>query len=372
MATGTPGNDSLTNDPTIGHDTIDALGGDDVITIRTPNDRGQPAGETVTVNGGDGFDTLIVNAGSAYLTFGATGYDGSVLVRYGGRYQVFWTSIERLELTGALYVASDLVLGDEIDILRLSPGFGGKVDTGAGNDEIYFAGSGSTARVSGNGGAGNDIVDLSGLTYVGGGGQPHEAIGGDGNDILRGSGYTDRVDGGGGNDNISLYYASVFAKTSQAFDTALGGAGNDNFFFGAALTPFDAVTGGADIDTLVIQGDYAGGLTLSSKVTEIEGISVLAGSNGNFGAPGTGSHDYVITTNDSNFAAGVRAKINGAALLATEDFTFNGSAETDASFVVYGSRGVDTLTGGFGSDIFFYAEDRFAARRHRQWRPGRL
>jgi Ca2+-binding RTX toxin-like protein len=43
-----------------------------------------------------------------------------------------------------------------------------------------------------------------------------------------------------------------------------------------------------------------------------------------------------------------------------EDFTFNGSAETDASFVVYGGKGKDTLTGGLGNDIFFYAEDRFA------------
>jgi len=48
-------------------------------------------------------------------------------------------------------------------------------------------------------------------------------------------------------------------------------------------------------------------------------------------------------------------------LLAGEDFTFNGSAETDAKFVVYGGKGVDTLTGGLGNDIFFYAEERFAS-----------
>jgi Ca2+-binding RTX toxin-like protein len=359
MATGTAGNDNLTNDPTIGHDTIDALGGNDVITIQQPNDRGQISPESVTVNGGDGVDTLIINGGGAYLEFGASGYDGSVNVRYGGIYQVFWSSIERLELTGALYANANFTLGDEVDILRLSPGFGGRVNTGAGNDQVTVSGSGNSDRIVIDGGAGDDLVDLSGLAY-GGGGMGHEALGGDGNDVLRGSGYKDRLDGGAGNDSLSLYQAPAFAKDSQIFDTAVGGAGNDNFFFGAQLTAFDVVTGGAGIDTLVIQGNYAGGLVLSNKVTQIEGISILAGNNTNFGNAGTGSYDYSITTNDANFAAGVRAKINGAALLATEDFTFNGSAETDASFVVYGSRGVDTLTGGFGNDIFFYAEERFS------------
>ena len=57
-----------------------------------------------------------------------------------------------------------------------------------------------------------------------------------------------------------------------------------------------------------------------------------------------------------------RCAINGAALLAGEDFTFDGSAETDAKFVVYGGRGTDDLTGGDGNDIFFFAEGgRFAA-----------
>ena len=57
----------------------------------------------------------------------------------------------------------------------------------------------------------------------------------------------------------------------------------------------------------------------------------------------------------------MQARVNGSALLAGEDFTFNGSAETDASYVVYGGKGKDTLIGGLGNDIFFYAEERFAS-----------
>jgi Ca2+-binding RTX toxin-like protein len=361
MATGTEGPDSLTNDPAVTHDVINALGGDDVITTQRPNPT-MNGGETVEVNGGAGFDRLVIDTNYTNLSnLSATGYDGSVTVRGGTGifYSVFWTSIERLEITGRFF-SNGFSLGDEVDIVRLQAGFGGSINTGGGHDEIYILGSSSGARVSADGGAGNDIIDLSAMTSSGGGGVPHQALGGEGNDVLRGSAYSDDLDGGDGNDTLSLYYPSAFPKLSNQADRALGGSGNDNFFFGASLSQFDIVTGGADVDTLVIQGDYAGGLVLSANVTQIEGLSILAGNNTNFGNSGTSSYNYSITTNDANFAAGMQAKVNGAALLATENFTFNGSAETDASFVVYGSRGVDTLTGGFGNDIFFYAENRFA------------
>jgi serralysin len=160
------------------------------------------------------------------------------------------------------------------------------------------------------------------------------------------------VTGGAGNDVLRL--------EDGGDDTANGGAGNDSLFFIGALTAADVVNGGDGGDTLVLQGPY-GALTLTANVTQIENISILAGSNTAFGEPGTNRYDYVVTTNDANFAAGVQSRINGVALLAGEDFTFDGSAETDASFVVYGGKGKDTLLGGLGNDIFFFAEDRFAS-----------
>jgi VCBS repeat-containing protein len=155
--------------------------------------------------------------------------------------------------------------------------------------------------------------------------------------------------------------SDMFLLGQGGDDTASGGAGNDNIYFIGALTSADAVNGGDGTDTLILQGDYAGGLKLTANVTQIENISILGGNNTNFGESGTNRYDYVLTTLDSNFAAGVQARINGSALLAGEDFTFDGSAETDALFVVYGGKGKDTLTGGLGNDIFFYAEDRFAS-----------
>ena len=175
---------------------------------------------------------------------------------------------------------------------------------------------------------------------------------GSGNDKLTGNAADNRLDSGAGNDQLFLWFGG-------GNDTALAGAGNDAIFFGGTLNSADVVRGGDGTDTLVIQGAY-GALTLTSNVTEIENLSLLGGDNTAFGEPGTNRYDYSITIHDSNFAAGLQVRVNGAALLADEDFIFDGSAETDAKFVVYGGKGKDTLTGGLGNDIFFFAEDRFA------------
>ncbi|HEY5723339.1 MAG TPA: Calx-beta domain-containing protein [Allosphingosinicella sp.] len=156
--------------------------------------------------------------------------------------------------------------------------------------------------------------------------------------------------------------ADFFDMSQGGDDNVDGLAGNDIFYFGGALTAADTVTGGPGTDTIVLQGDYSAGLTLDGSVTEIEAISFLAGSNTAFGDPGTNLYDYDITIDDANFAAGIVAKINGANLLAGEDLTFDGSAETDAKFLIYGGKGTDDLTGGDNTDIFFFADGgRFAA-----------
>ncbi|HYG48352.1 MAG TPA: calcium-binding protein, partial [Allosphingosinicella sp.] len=181
---------------------------------------------------------------------------------------------------------------------------------------------------------------------------PVSVTGGSGADLIVGTASSDMLSGEGGND--------VFHLQAGGDDIVHGGDGLDNFFFIGALTSADVVNGGSGVDTVIVQGPY-GALTLSANLTQIENVSILAGSNTAFGEPGTNRHDYVLTTNNANFAAGVQARINAAALLEGEDFTFDGSAETDASYVVYGGKGKDTLLGGLGNDIFFYAEERFAS-----------
>jgi Ca2+-binding RTX toxin-like protein len=172
-------------------------------------------------------------------------------------------------------------------------------------------------------------------------------------DTIRGSVGSDRIESGEGSDILHPWVGG-------GDDTVLAGAGNDNIFFIGSLTGADVVNGGEGTDTLILQGPY-GSLALSANVTQIENISILGGNNTNFGEPGTNRYDYVLIVNNANFAAGVQARINGAALLADEDFTFDGSAETDAMFVVYGGKGKDTMLGGQGNDIFFFGEERFAS-----------
>ncbi|HEX8481602.1 MAG TPA: calcium-binding protein, partial [Allosphingosinicella sp.] len=118
---------------------------------------------------------------------------------------------------------------------------------------------------------------------------------------LTGSAANNVVTGGSGNDVLRLQHGGD--------DTVFGGAGNDSIFFIGALTGADVVNGGDGGDTLVLQGAY-GALTLTANVTQIENISILAGSNTAFGEPGTNRYDYGLTIHDANFAAGVQARIN--------------------------------------------------------------
>lgn len=182
------------------------------------------------------------------------------------------------------------------------------------------------------------------VTVTGAASPGDRLMGDEGDNVIRGTPGPDIFDlGQGGNDNVS------------------GLGGDDYFYFGGALTAQDVVAGGGGYDTIVLQGDYGEGLVLDGDVTRIEAISMLAGTNQAFGSEGTQLHDYVITTHDSNFVAGLRVKINGSALLAGEDLTFDGSAETDATFLIYGGGGTDILTGGRGNDIFFFDVGDFAA-----------
>ncbi|MFL6844373.1 MAG: calcium-binding protein [Allosphingosinicella sp.] len=333
-----------------------------------------------TVLGGNGADILVGGAGADYLSGGGgndqlDGGTGADTMRGGIGDDVYFVD------DGADDVRESAGQGiDEIRTSLASYSIAAKPNfenlTGLGNADQTFVGNASANVIDGGagadtmtGGAGNDIyyVDNAGDTVVENANEGIDevrtslalyslvgtnlenlAATSDLNHDFRGNSANNVVSGGGGNDALKLYDGGA--------DSVHGGAGDDLLFFGASIDSSDVIDGGADIDTLIVQGNYVGGLTLTANVTNIENLSILAGTNTNVGAPGTELYDYVITTNDANFAAGVQVRVNAGALLPGEDFTFNGSNETDASFVIYGGRGVDTLTGGLGNDIFFFAE----------------
>jgi VCBS repeat-containing protein len=166
------------------------------------------------------------------------------------------------------------------------------------------------------------------------------------------------------NDNVITGSSGneTFLLQQGGTDTASGLAGADIFYFGGSMVAASTVDGGSGYhtDTIILQGDYSGGLVLGANVVGIERISLLAGSNTTFGASGLDINSYSITTHNSNFAASVRAEIDGSALLAGENLTVNGSAETDAPFHIFGGRGTDHLAGGAQNDALVFFSGRFA------------
>ncbi|MEA3054197.1 MAG: hypothetical protein QOG72_3100 [Sphingomonadales bacterium] len=169
---------------------------------------------------------------------------------------------------------------------------------------------------------------------------------------LRGGGGDNVVTGGGGNDLLRL--------NDGGDDTASGGGGSDVLYFGGAFTGADIADGGEGRDVLVLQGNYT--LTLSAgNLTGVESLSLQSGSRTTWGDVANNFYDYSLTTNNANVAAGQQLIVNGQTLRAGEDFSFDGSAETDGYFLVYGGHGVDTLKGGAGNDAFFFEGVRWGA-----------
>jgi hypothetical protein len=173
--------------------------------------------------------------------------------------------------------------------------------------------------------------------------------------------------GTSGNDIITGTPNGDFFMLQQGGnDIAVGLGGGDAFYFGSALTAADQVNGGGGNDQLAIQGDYSAGLTLgAANLIGVETLVVMTHSDNRFGGGSVNPYSYNITTVEANVAAGQQLLVNASTLQAGENFTFNGSAETDGTFFIYGGKGNDTLTGGAGADVFFFAEDgRFGSGDH--------
>ncbi|HEX8655316.1 MAG TPA: calcium-binding protein [Allosphingosinicella sp.] len=170
---------------------------------------------------------------------------------------------------------------------------------------------------------------------------------------LRGNVHDNILAGGAGGDTFHLQDAGL--------DKVSGGGGNDTVYFGGTHSAGDEFDGGAGTDTVLYQGNT----TISAadmRLFNVESISLLAGSNTGWGDNFNNRYSYSFTATEATAAAGVQLKVNGASLLAGENLVFNGAADTDSSFYIYGGMGVDTLTGGAGNDIFYFDKDgRWAA-----------
>jgi len=233
---------------------------------------------------------------------------------------------------------------------------------GGGGNDIFLLGANLNSAQSIDGGAGNDTVQLDGDYSAGLVFTPTMMVNVETLQLIAGHSYnlttddasvaagqTLTVDGSalGAGDALTFNGAAEtngnFLIDAGAGDNTLtGGAGNDGFYFAASFAATDTVNGGGGDNQIGLDGDYSAGLTLGpSTITNIQVIACLPG------------FDYNLTTNDGNVAAGATLTIWAANLTSSNTLTFNGAAETDGNFIVYGGSGNDVLTGGHGNDTLY-------------------
>jgi VCBS repeat-containing protein len=207
-----------------------------------------------------------------------------------------------------------------------------------------------------NGDDGKDIINgLGGNDIINGFGEDDTLRGGDGDDVIDGGAGNDRIEGGNGDDRLTGGTGDDVvlggAGNDRIFlqdggdDIALGGSGDDRFFLQGALTSADKIIGGAGFDTVNLEGNYPDLVLEADTFDGIENIRIT-----NFDAA---DNNYRITTVDETVEAGELLRVDARDLGAGESLTFDGSRETDGTFLLLGGSGGDVLIGGAGDDQLF-------------------
>jgi Ca2+-binding RTX toxin-like protein len=143
---------------------------------------------------------------------------------------------------------------------------------------------------------------------------------------------------------------SFFIYGGGGNDLLTGGARKDVFIFGhqGQWGTGDIVTGGAGVDQLALRGNYT--ITFgANQLVGIEQIGMVSAQDTRYGALGS-SYSYDLTMVDSNVDS-IQMTVDAAPLRPGETLTFNGSAEDDGSFRVFGGQGNDSIVAGQNGDI---------------------
>jgi Ca2+-binding RTX toxin-like protein len=313
-----------------------------------------------SMTGGAGNDTYVVDHGGDTVTELADEGTDEIRTNLASYTLAALPNVENLTGTNA---AGQTLAGNGANNVVIGAAGNDIIDGAAGNDtfqggagnDLYFVDSASDSVVE-LAGEGTDEVRTGIAAYTLTANVENLTATSNINHDFRGNAGDNALSGGGGNDFLRLY--------DGGNDSAYGGAGNDVILFGAAMTWTDFVDGGDGLDQLVLQGNYVGGsaLLFGGGVVSIENIAILPGNDTRFGDPGTNHYDYSLTLQDATVAAGVQLVVDANRLRAGEDFTFDGSAESDGSFFIYGGGGSDILFGGGKNDVFLFSAQG-------QWNP---
>ncbi|MDL5034720.1 calcium-binding protein, partial [Pelomonas sp. APW6] len=397
---GTDGNDSLTG-YNVGPNTVQALGGDDVLQGSNRDDVLDGGAGNDTLIGGEGNDTLIGGAGNDTLDGGAgsdtfvfaSGFGQDVLNENdwgGGRVDVVKftdlasTDVESFERRGSDLVltfksgdslklvdfnlASNFperkidriefkdVIWDQSTILRNATGTpDGDVIAGYAIDDVLDGKAGDDVI---NGNAGNDLLK--------GGEGADQLLGGEGDDTLIGGVGNDTLDGGFGSD--TFVFASGFGQDVLNENDWGGGRVDVVKFTDLASTDVESFERrGSDLvltfksgDSLTLAKYFYADSSPEYKINQIQFTDATwdqAMVNGM--ASGTRGDDILQGT-------GLNDVLDGKA----GDDVINGNAGNDllkggegadqllggeGNDTLIGGVGNDTLDGGFGSDTFVFA-----------------
>ena len=290
-------------------DTVFGSGGDDVMIFggRGSEAHGRGGDDLMayipnvaaTLDGGEGNDTLQVDAGSNVLYFIVDGSDGSV---DDGQLSVL-TGFETFHATG----------GAQADIASFAAG-----------DDVFMGLFGADTCF---GGLGKDTLS--------GGRDTDSLIGGDADDVLIGGGQNDALYGGAGNDSLT---------GGRGADVIDGGAGRDRILL---YLGDDTVTGGDGADKFVFNRNQSGSHLLTD-FTHGQDLLLFDPSLLQFG-PGSGPLD------PSLFAV-------GAAVGSQAQFVLQYNAETGLSRLTWDPNGDNPAGGVYGiarftGEVTLTAED---------------
>ena len=319
-----------------GHDLIDAPG----------------AGVVVTINGGDGNDTLrggvaddVINgdAGDDWVT----GREGNDLLDAGTGSNILWESADvdyvltDTTLTG---LGSDTLLG--IAEARLL----------GGNSPNHIDASSATIPVLLNGRAGDDtLLGGSGDDTLGGGAGADSIVAGPGHDRLMGQGSSlDSLTGGPGNDTIDggEGYDHLIETADVDFtvtDTSLVGLGSDTLI-GIELAQLFA----GNSDNLLDGTLFSGRAFFNGK----GGHDTLAGGSGHDRLFGGSGRDLVTGGDGHDVLRGQGGNYDTLLGEAGDDKLAGGNGHDSldggpGNDVLSGETGNDTLVGGSGNDRLY-------------------
>jgi Ca2+-binding RTX toxin-like protein len=320
-----------------GADTLDGGLGNDTIGGGAGNDAITGAGGADTLDGGKGVDTADYSASASAVTV-------NLLTNINTGGDANGDSLSNFEnIIGS--ASDDKLTGD--GLANLIDGGAGKdtIAGGLGTDTVTYAlsAAGVTVNLVSNVNSGGDAANDS-LTGI------ENLVGSALSDSLTGDANANTLDGGAGNDTLDGGAGAVNDSLSGGdnddsliggggADTISGGDGNDNIDMGAGLSVDDRIDGGAGLDKLFLNGDYAT-MPFTFKSTTAINIEQILLSDG---------QSYNLKLDNATNGAGLT--VDGSALNGFT-LTLNGSAETKSALTATGGNGADSILGGAGNDTF--------------------